>query len=329
MNRHRRRIGFVLIVVSAMWLAACATAPPLPWYETDPYTWFYATSKLKPFWWYYWAGIDAARRTKTGAGSRIAIVDTGVLFPADPARANLEPGVDLCTGRAGAEDKTNGHGTELAGIVGGGVAPAGVIKGVAPAATLVPYKVVCGTANAAVVHQGVARAVNDKPDIVLLALGPWPGDTDASGRSLDDLLDGVVGANSGTLFVVASVWDKTYYPRPDWTVKSNVLLVAAMTTVTVQGRDVEIPFNAKRGDLWAPGRDIETASIDPSPAPRVYAPYLMQGTSAAAAIVAGCAALIKEATAHTGTQLKQDVLEASEEAGLPDGRRLKCSKKIP
>jgi hypothetical protein len=105
-----------------------------------------------------------------------------------------------------------------------------------------------------------------------------------------------------------------------------------MTTVTIRDgqttRDVEVPFNEKRGDIWAPGRDIETASIDRSPSARPYdEPYLMQGTSAAAAIVAGCAALIKEATTHTGTQLRQDVLEASEEAGLPTGRRLKCSKK--
>jgi hypothetical protein len=335
MNRQRRSVGLVLIVGSALWLSACASVQQ-PWYETQQYRWYYATSKLKPLWWYYWTGIDAAHaRARTGAGSRVAIVDTGILFPEDPARANLEPGVELCSGRAGrAEDKTNGHGTELAGIVGGRVAPANVTKAVAPNATLIPYKVVCGTANAAVVYRGVERAVtaSPRPDVVLLALGPWPGDTDTNGNGVDDLLDLVVGAHPGTLFVVASVWDATYFKRPAWTTRPNVILVAAMTTVTIRDgqttRDVEVPFNEKRGDIWAPGRDIETASIDRSPSARPYdEPYLMQGTSAAAAIVAGCAALIKEATTHTGTQLRQDVLEASEEAGLPTGRRLKCSKK--
>lgn len=336
MNRRRRRGCLALIVGMTLWLPACAAAQSTERARGERYAAEYATTKFKPFWWYYWTGINVAHTAAspvTGRGSRVAIVDTGVLFDhEDLASAKLEPGVEFCSGRGGrAGDTRNGHGTELAGIVVGPL-DGNATRGVAPDATVIPYKVVCGTTNAAVVHQGVQMAVNTtpKPHVVLLALGPWPGDTNASGSGLDELLDPIVSANSDTLFVVGSVWDLKYYPRPDWTLRKNVILVAAMTLDETQ--KFELPYNAKRGDIYAPGRDVETASIEPTPLPPgqwTHDRYKMQGTSAAAAIVAGCAALIKQATGHTGMQLRQDVIDASEEAGLPDGKRLKCSKKVP
>ena len=332
MNRHRRRVWSVLIVGVALWLPACAAmqraderGQPARFQAA-----YYATTEFRPFWWYYWTGIDVAHaRPVTGKSSRVAIVDTGLLFDHEDLQpSNLEPGVEFCSGKEGrAEDRKNGHGTELAGIVGG-LLNGRATRGVAPDATLIPYKVVCGTTNATVVYQGVDRAVKamPRPDVLLIALGPWPGDTDASGNSLDDLLDLVVRSHPTTLFVVGSVWDREHYKRPDWTLKPNVILVAAMTLDASQTH--EVPYSVKRGDIWAPGRDVETASIEPGTA-RAHARYKMQGTSAAAAIVAGCAALLKQVTGHTGAQLKQTVLDASEEANLPDGRRLKCSRKIP
>ena len=47
---------------------------------------------------------------------------------------------------------------------------------------------------------------------------------------------------------------------------------------------------------------------------------MMQGTSAAAAIVAGCAALVKEKTGQTGTRLKAALVQAAEpKPGLEPG----------
>jgi subtilase family protein len=99
--------------------------------------------------------------------------------------------------------------------------------------------------------------------------------------------------------VVASVWDgQTTYALPDgntykfppWTLLDNVLLVAGMR---LDGAD-EVEFSDKSGKIWAPARDVETASIEDAPGTRgKHAPFLMQGTSAAAAIVAGCAAAVK------------------------------------
>jgi subtilisin family serine protease len=326
MNRDRNRVWPVLMAGLVLTVSACAPA-----YEPARYsTAAYATTVFDSFWWYHWVGIKAAHdKGVTGKGARVAIVDTGLLFDHEDFRpTNLEPGVEFCTGTEGrAEDLRNGHGTELAGIVGG-LIDGHATKGVAPDATLIPYKVVCGTTRAAVVYQGVDRAVSVAPraDVLLLALGPWPGDTDASGNSLDELLDLAVRTHPGTLFVVGSVWDAEFFKRPAWTLRPNVVLVAAMTLDASKTR--EVPYSVKRGDIWAPGRDVETASIEP-PGGRPHGRYKLQGTSAAAAIVAGCAALLKQATGHTGAQLRQTVLDASEEADLPEGRRLKCNRRIP
>ena len=329
MTGHRARAWLGLIVGLGLALPACAPVRPTE-RETLPRKASYATTEFKPYWWYFWTGIHQLHEGAaplSGKGVRVAIVDTGLRFgheDLDPA--HVEGGVEFCTGQQGqAEDRRNGHGTELAGIVAGR-RPGHATMGVAPDATLVPYKVVCGIARAATVHQGVARAVGVTPpaDIVLIALGPWPGDTDASGNSVDVLLDSVVRRHPAALFVVASVWDTGPYPRPAWTLQPNVVLVAPMTLDATQMR--EVPFSAKRGDIWAPGRDVETSSIEPQDG-RPYARYKMQGASAAAAIVAGCAALLKQATpGHSGAQLRQAVLDAAEEANLPDGRRLKCSR---
>ncbi len=126
--------------------------------------------------------------------------------------------------------------------------------------------------------------------------------------------------------MVASVWDGTVYPLPEWTRLDNALVVAAMTLDDARN---EVRFSDRAGDLWAPGRDVETADIAPDPAnPSLHALYMMQGTSAASAIVAGCAALVKEKTGQTGGRLKAALVQAAEpKPGL--GARLNCGKAIP
>ena len=323
MGHHRGRIRLTAFAGLLLLLAGCAQAPDgRGGYEQ----WNFINTNPPGNWWYAFVGIDAI--PQDGAGSRVAIVDTGILAGHEDFNwANIETGAEFCTVAEGPPKDTSGHGTALAGIVVGkknGLATTGV----APAATLIPYKVVCGVAKTEIVHKGVQRAVNavPKPDVLLLALGPWPGDTDASGKSLDDLLGVVVATQPSTLFVVASVWDPNYIKRPDWTRYKNVILVAAM--VPDEKKKTELPYNEKRGDIWAPGINVGTAWILPEGA-STHEQLLMPGTSAAAAIVAGCAALIKQKTGHTGEQLKGDVLAASESTGLPDGNRLKCSKMVP
>src|SRR5438552_537637 len=80
----------------------------------------------------------------TGAGVKVAILDTGI----DLTHPDLVPNLDLALGRncitAGPPHDGHGHGTHVAGIVAAANNGLGVV-GVAPEATLVPIKVLDDT----------------------------------------------------------------------------------------------------------------------------------------------------------------------------------------
>jgi subtilisin family serine protease len=318
MNRDRRVVVVVTAVAMALLLSACATTPKP---EGKVQDWSYVETRLPPYWWAALVNIGGARgRGATGTDRRIAILDTGIL-PGQEDLQNVAKGTATCgTDSTDTTDK-NGHGTQLAGIAAG-KDPGRATRGVAPVATLIPIKVSCGLVTADALTKGIDRAIAEKPDVVLLAPGGYPaGPPDVSAFFNDR-----IGKNPDILFVVASVWDGTVYPLPGWTRLANTLVVAAMT---LDNKGNEVQFSNRAGDIWAPGRDVETADIVPDPADsRLHAPYMMQGTSAASAIVAGCAALVKEKTGQTGGRLKAALVQAAEPK--PDlGARLNCGKAIP
>jgi subtilisin family serine protease len=326
MNRHRGGVWPVVFVVLSFLLTACATAKVD---EADKKVgeWSYVNTRLASTWWYDRVDVKGARmKGATGAGKKIAVVDTGLLpghEDFDPAK--ILPGLAPCASDSANTTDRSGHGTELAGIAAG-KDPGNATLGLAPAAGLIPIKVDCGVVYADRLTQGIQGAIDRNADIILIALGGYPTDR----PDLDTLLAGLVSKSAGTLFVVASMWDgSTQYPFPQWTTLKNAVVVAAMT---LDNTGNEVPFNAKLGDLWAPGRDVQTASIEPTPNAKPHDPYSMQGTSAASAIVAGCAALVKEKTGLTAELLKKALIEAAEaqpNLGSANNKRLNCSKAIP
>lgn len=326
MNRYRGGVWPVVVVVLSLMLTACATAQ-MDGADRKVGTWSYVTTKLASRWWYDLVDVKGARaKQKMGADVIIAIVDTGLL----PGHEDFDPSKILPGFAPCASDNTNttdtkGHGTELAGIALGND-PGKATYGVAPAAGLIPIKVDCGVVYADRLTEGIDAAGDKKAQIVLIALGGYPTDR----PDLDTLLKNRVIKYENTLFVVASMWDgSAQYPFPQWTTLKNAIVVAAMT---IDDLGNEVPYNAQLGDLWAPGRDVETASIEPSPKANPHEPYLMQGTSAASAIVAGCAALVKEKTALTAEQLKKALIDSAEpqlNLGATKNKRLNCSKAIP
>lgn len=334
MNRNRGGVWPVVVVMLSFLLTACATTK-MNGTDGEVGTWSSITTKLGASWWYDRVDVKGARaKGMTGAGRSIAVVDTGLL----PAHEDFDPTKILSGFAPCASDTTNttdkrGHGTELAGIAVG-MDPGTATFGVAKAAWLIPIKVDCGVVYADQLKDGIQAAIDKKADIVLIALGGYPTDR----PDLDTLLGELVRNNTGTLFVVASMWDRSaQYPFPAWTRPDpekkkvdNVIVVAAMT-LDDQGN--EVPYNAQLGDLWAPGRGVQTASIEPSPSANPHEPYAMQGTSAASAIVAGCAALVKEKTPGlTGEQLKKALIDAAEPQqylGLTNNKRLNCNEAVP
>jgi len=322
MDRDRRGVLVVTAAALALLLPACATTPKP---EGRVQTWSYVETRLPPYWWVALVDIGGARgRGATGTERRIAILDTGVL-PGQEDLANVSPGTSTCGANSADTTDTNGHGTQLAGIAAG-KDPGRATRGVAPAARLIPIKVSCGLVTAGALTRGLDRAIAEKPDVVLLALGGYP----AGPPDVSAFLKDRIGKNPDVLFVVASAWDGTVYPLPEWTRLDNALVVAAMTLDDARN---EVQFSNKAGDIWAPGRDVETADIVPDPAnPSLHSPHMMQGTSAASAIVAGCAALVKERTGQSGARLKATLVQTAEPKpglGALNNRRLSCGKAIP
>jgi len=331
MDRHRRGVCFVVVVTLPLLFSACAKPAP----RGTVGGWSYVETKLDAFWWYGTVGVAAAHVRAKGSGVTIAIVDTGIL-PSHQDIATILPGVATCgTNPSDTSDNTNGHGTQLAGIALGKdpgpdlpTNPIVVTKGVAPAAKLLPIKIDCGLVTADSLVNGVQKAVDNNANVVLIAVGGYPA------GNVHSRLGAIVGDEKykNVLFVVASVWDDTTYTPPAWTQLGNAILVAAMTLANGD----EVPFNDKRGAIWAPGRDIDTADIKylsdpPITVPLINAPFSMQGTSPASAIVAGCAALIKERQGGwSGGDIKNALTtKAVTKPGLPTSGRLDCNAAVP
>ena len=319
MNRHRRRVWLVVFLALSVLPSACAKP------KRAIESWSYVNTPLPPFWWYERVDMAGARaKGSTGIGRSVAVVDTGVLAPHEDL-GTVAPGVASCGNNSADTMDRKGHGTELAGIALGRD-PGRATRGVAPGAAVIPIKIDCGVVSAGSLTQGVDGAIERKAEIILLALGGYPpGPPD-----VDVFLTDRARKNPDILFVVASTWDDSArYPFPPWTRLDNAIVVAAMT---LDAKQNEVPYSAKRGDLWAPGRDVETASIEPSAGASPHDPFLMQGTSAAAAIVAGCAALVKEKTGYAGARLKTALIAAAEAKpglGSTNNGRLNCNKAIP
>jgi hypothetical protein len=344
MTRHCVRV--LALAAAIVVLGACAkcprcvpSPPPKETKETQSQrNWTSRDTKLDPFWWNGLVNVPAAQKTfGAGTGATVAIVGTGVLNGHEDL-PTVVPGTATCGSKPNDTDDKNGHGTQLAGIVAGR-SQAGTIPGpkphatdgVAPAVKLIPIKVDCGVVSADPLKNGVDAAIASNADVILIAIGGYPyGPSDFGTFML-----GRVNANPRILFVVASVWDGIgEYAFPGWTQAPNALLVAAMTLDAAPGdprtlSKTEIPYTARRGNIWAPGRMVGTADIEPEPPPSTFhAQFLMHGTSPAAAIVAGCAALVKAKTGKAGADLKRALLAGSPgNSGLgqpPNNGRLNC-----
>ena len=320
MKRHRRGIVTAIAAAAAL-LSACAAPRP----ERPVQAWSYVGTRLPSYWWYTLVDIGGARaKEMTGSGRNVAILDTGVL----PGHEDLKvvgAGAATCGSNSADTTDVNGHGTQLAGIAVGRD-PGRATRGAAPDAQLIPIKVSCGLVTADALTRGVDGALARRADIVLLAVGGYPtGPPDVAAFLADR-----IAKNPGVLFVVASVWAGARYPLPQWTRQDNAIVVAPMT---LDDYKREVAFLERQGDIWAPGRDVETADIVPDPVDsKFHAQYMMQGSSAASAIVAGCAALVKARTGQGGAALKTALIGAAEvkpDLGAPDRRRLNCARAIP
>jgi len=289
-----------------------------------------------------------------GEGIKIGIVDTGIDYTHPDlggclgAGCKVEGGYDIVNQDNDPMDDA-GHGTHCAGITAGN----GVLKGVAPKAKLYAFKVLDsgGSGTWEDVVEGIERAVDpnqdgdfsDKMDIISLSLGGRGDPDDPVSKSIDRAVEsGVVAViaagNSGPgaqtigspgtsrkAITVGATYKKSYNETFQWG-DTNPLLdqIASFSSVGPVVWANKTKYLMKP-DIAAPGALICSARYDtifPAGEEPPYAPcidekhVLLAGTSMAAPMVAGAAALIKQAhPSWTPEQVKYSLMGTAKDLG--------------
>ena len=247
----------------------------------------------------------------TGQGVGIAIIDTGVADVAGLEDTLRGPDLSLdapVEGHYGVDDY--GHGTHLAGLIASDRPDA---RGIAPDASLLSLKV--GAGNGAVdVSQRVAAidwVVQHRDEHVIRVLVLSYGTDGTQDPQLDPLSHAVEVAWDHGIAVVVAVGNhgQSSDPVVNPATNPNVIAVGAVDTrATTTTLDDRVPaFSApgtpeRRPDVFAPGVGIESLGAPGGYLDQTYPAarrdsqlFRGNGSSQAAAIVGGAAALLLQA----------------------------------
>ncbi|MFF4602317.1 type VII secretion-associated serine protease mycosin [Streptomyces sp. NPDC001339] len=263
-----------------------------------------------------------AWRTTKGAGTTVAVLDTGVDARHPDLEGQVLPEKDLVGFGAGPGDATWAqHGTGMASVIAGrGHGPGNQdgILGVAPEARILPVRVIledkdpererARTARAGALADGIRYAADHGADVISMSLGddsetahPEPREDAAIQYALGKGIPVVASAGNGGI-----KGNRASYP-------AAYPGVIAVTAVTEQGG--RAPFSTRHwyAAVSAPGHDILMAGNDDG--------YVNGwGTSPAAAFVSGAIALIRSAHPDLSPAQIRGLL-ASTAQDAPEGGR--------
>jgi len=248
-----------------------------------------------------------------GTGVTVALLDTGV-WPSADLGDRVMVRVDLTPDQDGYD--RYGHGTHMAGVIAGnGASSAGQWMGVAPGANLVSVKVAGadGSTDVSVVIAGLQWVVANRWTYNIRVLNLAFGTDSQQSYSIDPLDYAVEQAWFSGIFVVASAGNR----GPDGNTINKpgddpfIMTVGAMDNHGTPDRSsgTVAPFSSwgspggfMKPDVVAPGITIVSLRAPGSTVDTVYpearigdAYFKGTGTSQAAAIVSGAAALMLQA----------------------------------
>ncbi|WP_203769579.1 S8 family serine peptidase, partial [Actinoplanes nipponensis] len=225
-------------------------------------------------WFWKPLGVEQAQRISQGAGVVVAVLDSGVDARHQDLRGAVGAGRQVVQNKPAGNLDTVGHGTGMAGIIAGrGHGDGAGVLGIAPRAEIMP---ITPANDAYFVGQGIRWAAGHGAKVIVLAFAIDDGENLRAAVSEAAAADVVLVGTSGNS---GDKGNEPEYPGA----YPQVLTVGA---VDRRNKVAAFSTHGPQVDLVAPGVDI------PAPAPGNE--YVTgTGTSAAAAIVAGAAALIR------------------------------------
>lgn len=275
-----------------------------------------------------WKLLDESGKNVTGFNVTIAIIDTGIDYT-HPDLGNCTKSQFLnkrCSKVIGGYDFVNddndpaddhGHGTHCAGIVAGN----GTLKGVAPGAKLLAYKVLdsFGYGYESDVIAAIERAINDGADIISMSLGTTGTPDSPLSQAVENAVSSnvvvvVAAGNSGPMYnTIATPANALRSIAVGATHKNNSVADFSSRGPVIWKNQVWL-----KPDVVAPGVDICSAQPSSYSANQCIdnKHVSLSGTSMAAPHVAGVAALLKQYHKNwSASEIRSAIITSSTDLG--------------
>lgn len=238
--------------------------------------------------------IEARRvwRKTSGAGVKVAVVDTGISTQHPAFQTNYRGGVNILSPMFPPEDY-NGHGTHVAGIIGGNALDIGVV-GVAPNCSLYAVKAFNrkGSANLSDLLTAINWCIENKMNIINMSFGME--------KLSEALKQAIQIAYAKGIIMVAATGNKGLKGHVDFPARYEETI--AVTSVSPQDIMSSFSNQGNRMDLAAPGEKILSAWLNQSKKE-------MSGTSMAVPHVSGTIALMLSISSKLSPEEIRSILQ--------------------
>lgn len=228
--------------------------------------------------------VESAWEETKGAGTTVAVIDTGVSRVPDLEKTKFVQGYDFVNDRELADDD-NGHGTHVAGTIAQSTNNAYGVAGIAYEASIMPLKVLSASGGGTVadISEAIKFAADKGANVINMSLG--------GGGSSELMQEAVDYAYNKGVVIIAAAGNEG---RNSSSFPARYPHVVSVSALGPDGQKAPYSNFGAGVDISAPGGSeagkILQETIDENGLP-TFAEY--QGTSMASPHVAGVAALVR------------------------------------